>query len=95
MAGKGRCYVSRPVSCNPRRLAFRMGCITGNNRIIKEGYNESYHLEPDSVGGCNRHGVVAGSEHTHQRAGTTATKPRTAKQQKAERQETESTAGQE
>jgi hypothetical protein len=61
------------------------GLFTGNDWISKEGYNANYYLEPDSVGGCNRHSVVGGNELTDQRAGATATRPGKAGQQEAER----------
>ena len=88
MAGKRRCYVSHPAFCAPRRPAFRMGCIPRSDRIIKEGYNESNYLEPDSVGGCNRHTVVGGNGHTDQRAGTTAARSKTERNKKAARPKT-------
>jgi hypothetical protein len=62
-----------------------MGCITGGDRINKERYNESNYLEPDSFGGCDRYSVVGRNEHTDQRAGTTAAKPKAARLKKAER----------
>ena len=94
MAGKGTRYISHPVFCAPRRPAFRMGCIPRSDRINKEGYNESNYLEPDSVGGCNRYSVVGGNEHMDQRAGTTATRPKTARHKKAKRSKKAATAGQ-
>ena len=85
MAEGGRCYVPSPAYCAPRCLAFRTGWVPRSDRIIKEGCNESYYLEADSVGGCNRHSV-GGNEHTDQRAGTTAAKhEKTAGQKKAAR----------
>ena len=73
---------------------FGWAAFQRSDRIIKEGYNESNYLEPDSVGGCNRYSVVGGNEHMDQRAGTTATRPKTARHKKAKRSKKAATAGQ-
>ena len=47
--------------------------------FIKEEYHENYYLKKDEVIGGNHHSIIDGNEHTGQRPGTTATRPKTAR----------------